>query len=257
VIGLGSSKAQFVYSADTVKRHFQARAARFYSLGFGYGEEVKFALALIQRERLTPKVLIIDASPFFRELWSIPALEMSADRPRFRRQARAWIDTALKKVVAGAQPMACAIVSRLCTEKYWAIYRSTQDGTWVRQTLYEPNMQSRPLDPANKTLIFGKEAAAENQKLAAELIATARIPPRCVILTAVPAAFMDARAYATEMARLLGGRVSLPEVDNLQTIDNVHLTAESIERWSEALLRDIDPIITECTGGGAKWPQAG
>jgi hypothetical protein len=49
------------------------------------------------------------------------------------------------------------------------------------------------------------------------------------------------------MGRLLGVKVSLPVVENLSVSDGSHLTPDSAERWSSALLADIRDTIESCT----------
>ncbi|ETR76454.1 hypothetical protein X566_17680 [Afipia sp. P52-10] len=52
--------------------------------------------------------------------------------------------------------------------------------------------------------------------------------------------------YLTEIGRLLGVRVALPKLDGLTSFDGSHLSADSAERWSAALLREIGDTLESC-----------
>ena len=66
VLFLGSSRAQFALSTNSVRRYFADRGIRPYLLGFGYNEGGGFALSIILKHRLKPKAIVVLADPFFR-----------------------------------------------------------------------------------------------------------------------------------------------------------------------------------------------
>ena len=74
------------------------------------------------------------------------------------------------------------------------------------------------------------------------------MPRDCVILSAAPTNSMRAEGYVKEMGRLLGVKVSLPAVENLSVSDGSHLTPDSAERWSAALLADMRDTLARCAG---------
>jgi hypothetical protein len=40
--------------------------------------------------------------------------------------------------------------------------------------------------------------------------------------------------------------VSIPQLDQIMTLDHWHLDAASAERWSSAVLDDVLPLIEKC-----------
>ena len=66
VLFLGNSRALFAFSSDAIANFFGKGKLRYYVLAFGTGETSQFAGALIRRYDLHPKVLVINADPFFQ-----------------------------------------------------------------------------------------------------------------------------------------------------------------------------------------------
>ncbi len=64
VIFLGSSKTQAGFSSRAVRDYFGGRNIRFFIMGFGYGEASPFALAILKKWQVSPKVVIVNADPF-------------------------------------------------------------------------------------------------------------------------------------------------------------------------------------------------
>jgi hypothetical protein len=112
VLFLGNSRAQFGFSTENLRNYFRRRGISYYVMGFGYGESNEFALALIEKYRLKPKLLVIDADPFFNTGVSNPA-EAIFDRSGspFQLAAR-WTtvrwDYLTRHVFNALQPKLCA-----------------------------------------------------------------------------------------------------------------------------------------------------
>src|SRR5688500_11025885 len=71
-IVVGDSRAQFAFSTDAVHRYFTGRRAAHYLLGMGYGSTSPYAYELLRRHGLRPRVLIVNAEPFFtREMTAV------------------------------------------------------------------------------------------------------------------------------------------------------------------------------------------
>src|SRR5687767_7961590 len=84
VLVIGDSRAQFGFSTAAVRRYFAERGRTYYLLGMGYSSTSDYARALLQRHQLKPRVLIVNAEPYFtRETASVPAEVIRAD-------ARTW-----------------------------------------------------------------------------------------------------------------------------------------------------------------------
>jgi hypothetical protein len=247
VIFFGNSRAQFAFSTEAVKRYFRERSIRFYSLGFGYGEQDEFPLALIRKYALTPKVMVIDPSPFFTGGQSIPSYDITR-RKHFWMPVRAWLDNATKKAISDAQLAICSVIASLCTLKDKAIHRSHEDGTWIWHEIFVPAEENAIAVDQEQGQFISPDRAREAQSRAETFFKAAGVSPTCVVLTEIPNSEIQANSFPMELAKLTGAHVALPQLKGLTTIDNVHLTASSAERWSSALLHQIDPIIRSCAG---------
>src|SRR5690349_13478475 len=65
VIFLGSSRTQAGWHTEALERNLSQTGISFYMLGFGFDEKMTFPKALIERQGLHPKVVVINADPFF------------------------------------------------------------------------------------------------------------------------------------------------------------------------------------------------
>jgi hypothetical protein len=63
--------------------NFDKLDIRFFVMGFGYGELSPFSLAVLKRWKASPKVVVINADPFFVDVLSEPAKEALEGRPAF------------------------------------------------------------------------------------------------------------------------------------------------------------------------------
>jgi hypothetical protein len=253
VLFLGNSRAQFGFSTDEVKRYFNERSIPFYVMGFGYEEESDFAIKLIEKLNLTPKVLVIVSDPFFTNGLSMPGFEIADDVSPFwkrrLRRLRALVKYEEKRIFNTIQPEICNLFATLCHSNSGTIYRAAKGGSWIWRNLYSPPEYGQfPLDPARQSPL-AKESATTGQENARRLFAAAGVLRDCVVLTVVPNSMIDAQPYAVEMGRLLGVRVELPMLDGLVTIDHSHLTWTSAQRWSGTFLQEIDPLIRHCVSG--------
>jgi hypothetical protein len=75
VLFLGSSKIQAAFSTNAVRSYFDKLRIDFFVMGFGYAESSRFALSVLQRSEATPRLLVINADPFFTEHVSVPGQE--------------------------------------------------------------------------------------------------------------------------------------------------------------------------------------
>lgn len=251
VIFLGNSRAQFGFSTDKIREYFRQRSIPYYVMGFSYGESAYFAIAMIEKYQLKPKVLVIDADPFFNTGYSNPANAIFD-------QSGSWLDRDLRWVSVRwdyltrhyfnlLQPSLCAIFGKLiCTSEFKAIYRSEYDGMWIWRDVYAPpDGESIPNEPKNA--VIGVDIAIDLQYEARRFMSRISVPPECVVITQVPNSVHEAKTYTYEMGKITGAQVVFPELSGLSTIDSSHLNWTSAQRWSEAFLKGADPIITRCT----------
>src|SRR5215471_14730478 len=75
VLFLGSSRLQAAFAANAPREYFRARGIHYFVLGFGYGEASAFEQLVMERSGASPKVIVINADPFFVDTLSEPAKE--------------------------------------------------------------------------------------------------------------------------------------------------------------------------------------
>jgi hypothetical protein len=256
VLFLGNSKTQFGFSTDKVKGYFNERSIPFYVMGFGYGEGVDFARTLIKKYNLKPKVLIVVSDPFFKSGLAPPASAIFDNFNPFWKRLWPWWDSVTKKIFNTLQPKICDLRAALCRSHSRTIYRVAKDGSWIWRNLFRPPEYGQfPLDPARRKPLT-KEPAMTDQENARYLFEAAGVRRDCVVLTVVPNSDIDAEPYAVESGRLLGVRVELPKLDGLVTIDHLHLTWNSAQRWSGTFLREVDPLIARCVSEDSSAEKA-
>src|SRR5262249_58699615 len=104
--------------------YFNAINVRFFVMGFGYGDESTFSLAVLRKWGASPKVLVINADPFFSEKLSPPARDALEGRPPFL-----W-RLALKMLFQRVHRAVCLVASNVCPGSAASIFRSAKDGEW-------------------------------------------------------------------------------------------------------------------------------
>ena len=141
VLFLGNSRAQFGFSTDKIRDYFGARGIPFYVMGFSYGESSYFAIALIEKYHLKPKLVVIDADPFFNTGFSDPAKELfdesGSEIDHALRRVRLDWDYQRRRAFNHLQPALCAAFPRLCSGAFKSIYRSEANGlSWLGRSFY-------------------------------------------------------------------------------------------------------------------------
>jgi hypothetical protein len=249
VVIFGNSRAQFGFSTEAVRRYFADRSIPFYLLGFGYSDGDEFAAALIKKYRLHPRFVIVDTNPFFSGFVSAPAKGMIASGPSRLQRPIDWVadwwDYLTKKAFNSLQPVVCRLRPSLCTGAFQTIYRSAATGFWVVNTFVQPGNPGFPLTGKKLVTLNGRSMTADAAN-ASRFLSELGLPRECAALTAAPSTALDADPYASQVGSLAGIRVLMPQVDDLRTLDASHLTPSSAERWSAAIMRESDPLITQC-----------
>lgn len=239
VLFLGSSIAQVGFSTDATTAFFARNPIPYYLLGFGYGEQAAFITGLVQRFDLHPKVLVIDADPFFMDALSAPG--QATRKPRLRTM----VDYAVKRAFIAVQGPLCRMEG-LCSQTEGSIYRIEETGAWIWKRDWTPDLaipvtaeKRYPFDPA------GYPAAIA---AARRMMPIFGVRPECIILTGTPNAQVPTEEIATRLGQALGLTVLLPDVSGLTTMDRHHLSPDSAERWAAAFLPMIRPILDRCLG---------
>lgn len=238
---LGDSRMQFAFSTDSTVRWFSAAPARYYLLGFTYGENVSFTGKLLSRVNPRAKMYVI-AVEFFERSESIPAKDVMRNQDAHYRYA-------VKRLWQSVHRPICGILSVICGDRL-AIYRSRQTGS------YSLNLERWVGGAANSHVFFDRDIDEERVKnyvaSAREFLSRVPAGSECIILTTIPTIREKAYAYspsvntATAVAKALGLSFVAPHLDGLRTYDGSHLDRPSAERWSDAFLREAGPQIQKC-----------
>jgi hypothetical protein len=239
---LGSSHIQVAASTQALmafeREHPRVRP---YLMGFGYVEQDRFSEAVIRELRPRPKVVVIDADPFFDDSASVPARLLLANPGTERANAlakRLWHFVSANVCTAGLPRTA---VARFVCGSMPTLYRSRLDGHWifsaVRSRKYEvPNTRPAANEAALAT------AYAANADAFLKLLPTQR---SCVVITAVPSV-----ATSQSLARAIALRIDAtfisPRLEALWSSDGMHLDTESGERWTTEFLRELEPVLDRC-----------
>jgi hypothetical protein len=240
VIFLGSSMTQAAFSTKAVRAYFDKHDLRFFLMGFGYGEASPFALALLKRWKVTPKVLVINANPFFASELAVsePGLETFEGKPAFL-----WRLT-LKMMFQRVHRILCSAAPFLCRESEPSIFRSARDGQW---NWIGPYVAERtiPIDPATQKPL-APERIEVSRQWGEKFLDEVGLNRRCVVLTGVPTPLADTRVIAEALARSLKTSSIFPPVDGLASVDGGHLNLASAERWSGQFVEALTPILQDC-----------
>lgn len=242
VLFFGTSRAQLALSTTALTQFFATQTVKPYLLGFGYDEPGAFPLALIKKHELKPDAIVILADPFFRDRTTGHVRVSSKDWFRWRVITELYEYTMKRGMIAMGTTL-CNLWPSRCTPTWASVYRSSQDGTW--QTFAFDYSKRTPITGQTSTTYTAAMAAAD-LPFAERFIAATGVSRGCVVLSAAPGPLVNSDAYLTEMGRLLGVRVALPKLDSLTSFDGNHLSPESAERWSAALLQEIGGTLEGC-----------
>lgn len=243
VLFLGSSVMQRALHAEPLAREFDRRGIRWYALGFSYGETWRFPLALLARHALRPRVLVINADPFFASEptpVSRAILEDRFDATHVGYLYRHWLQRAKRAWCTTRE------ASPWCRGSGRMTLRARTTGLWRSPSLPATRVPAREERPAPAPADDFDTLVAH----ARAFIAASGVPPACVVLTRIPSSFDDA-ARARALADAVGATWVRPTVAALTTFDDYHLDPDSARRWSAAFLPALLPTVARCAAAGS------
>jgi ferredoxin len=250
VLFIGSSRIQAALAANAVREYFRARGIRYFVMGFGYGDVSAFEQPLMERSSASPKLIVINADPFFvpPNILSEPAKEAIEGGPGYLwRLLSKMAFQRVHRIICRAVP--------LCPESEPSIFRSATDGQWNWVGPYTEEREV-PVDQEFKERL--SESEIEHAKPIGEMFLNRiGLDRRCVVLTGTPNSALNSTEVAEVLATALHTRFLAPKIDGLGTIDGGHMNSRSAELWSAAFLEALTPIVNECLGlDGGPRPAA-
>jgi hypothetical protein len=231
VLFLGNSRMEKAFSVNATSDWFSNKSARYYLMGFSYGENMSFAGPLLRKIKPMASVYVINVDDFFDPTETPPGGTVMDDPRSLGRYDG-------KRFWQHVQERVCGTFSRLCGVKA-ATFRSRETGAYTMQ------------EPAGNEPVSFDETVRQDDvdrgATAAKGFLKEFTQGKCVILTQVPT--VETRiGYAKAVAAALGMKLVTPDVpgETLETGDGSHLKAASAERWSEAFFEAAGPEIQSC-----------
>ena len=231
VLFLGNSRMQNAFSTPATSDWFSSAAAKYYLMGFSYGENMSFAEVLLRKMHPRASVYVINVDDFFNRTETPPAKTVLYDQraPDRYRSKKFW---------QTIQERVCKSFAALCGSKA-ATYRSRETGA------YDMKGESQKVVPVSFDESFDQTKVDQAISAANDFL-NEFAQDKCVILTLVPSVETpvgEARAIAAAL-RL---KLVMPEVaGSLETGDGSHLDRPSAERWSQAFYQAAGPEIRSC-----------
>lgn len=248
VLFFGDSHTQHAFSSKASKAFFQSVGMSYYLAGFTYGENMTLSKLLIDRFGLRPRAVIINANDtyftekpkFITELIETPKTEAKFWKTRY-----SYI---LKQTFGRLVRPACnSLGPTLCQQKVPSIWRRFDTGDWEwRETLVVAHPSAFPIKTVGRNQPPDEAALQQMEKAAAILIDRLDLPPRCIILTAIPNDFETNEPIVARVSGRYNLPVIIPQLHGLTTIDHNHLDSRSAEQWSEAFLKLAAPLLAAC-----------
>lgn len=244
VLFLGNSRTQYAFSTQPVSDYFEKTGIGHYVMGFGMGSTYPAPEQLIVKNNLKPKVLVVNADPFFHDRLSLGNKEMYKDDfgTWWEYQVKRWMQVAQRNI-CDSETQDGFLFRKMCTGTSPTIYRESEHGHWI--TDYYRPQKSIPVTYTTALMYLLEEGVGHGKKF----IKSTGIPPRCLIVTATPQENTPLK-YAVDISKRLGVAVVIPTLKGMHTIDKSHLDKKSADLWSAAFMKSAGPIIESCTNAG-------
>jgi hypothetical protein len=251
VLFLGNSRVMLGFARTELAPTFDRLGLKYYLLGFGHTEGDQFPLAIIRKFNLRPRVVVINADPFFvggvspfaRQVNGMSAFD--AHKALFEGAAHNHAVTEMRRVLPHWPDVADGPVTHL------PLYRARSDGAWLGPTDFAKTTPIRegidaPPGPVPEArLLLARQFKAEMDARGTQMV-----------LTCVPSPAANPR-QAEEFARYLGVPFVAPTVDGLETFDRNHLTPASARRFTSAFAAAVEPVLAGMSPGQPAIAAAG
>lgn len=230
VLFFGTSQMQFALPPHAVRAFTRRTGLTAYSLALPFAERDEFALALIEKYDLRPRVAVVNVTGFFTNDESMVGLKVRADG-YWPGLASVWEE----RLAAMVWPSASRVLPSFVTPRpARTLLRSTSDGTWqpVRWTHDHNRVAVTPMP-----IRWAMRAAVRFRN---ELV----LRGASLVLVCVPSAVAPCAPEALRpLAVSLGARMVIPTVDApMWTGDLAHLCPLSGKRYARAMLRQLGEL---------------
>jgi hypothetical protein len=238
ILFLGNSRAGHTFSSAATRDFMETLSAKYYVLAFGYESSSTSALSLIDKYHLHPKIMIINADPFFSSGDQDEREKLSGHRPDI------YLGYLLKRAFQHIQPSLCRSSAIFCGHAL-TVYRSVVTGAWDIRQYAAAHSGSR-----NPKIIVEDEGnrwaeLPDTLNAARDFVERLSLDPACIIVTSIPSPH-STQGLAKAAATAVGAPYVAPTIADLHTFDDSHLTLDDDERWSAEMLREASGQIRRC-----------
>jgi hypothetical protein len=240
VLFVGTSRMMFALRSRVIRPWADAHGLTYYALGFGFREGDTWALELIKKYDLRPRIVVVNVDGFFGRPLSEWAERVRKDTP-FGARKLFWegeLGHETRRVVHRVIPNWIDLYGRpgFPFGNEFIAYRSRRDGIWAISPWPKPVMPAYAEDygPAPVGPRIGDPARAFKAELDQR--------GSQMIVTYVPTPD-DAGGNPVALGALLNVPVVGMDVDGLTSHDGSHLSEESAVFWSQRLVQDLTPYL--------------
>jgi hypothetical protein len=241
VLFVGTSRMMFALRSRVIRPWADAHGLRYYALGFGFREGDTWALELIKKYDLRPRIVVVNVDGFFGRPLSEWAERVRNDTP-FGARKLFWegeLGHETRRIVHRVIPNWIDLYGRpgFPFGNEFIAYRSRRDGIWAISPWPKPTMPAHAADygPSPVGPRIGDPARAFKAEMD-------RRGTR-MIVTYVPTPD-DAGGNPVALGAILNVPVVGMDVDGLTSHDGSHLSEESAVFWSQRLVQDLTPHLS-------------
>jgi len=233
ILILGNSRPLFAFRSPVIQQAEKQSGLTIYNLA-GTGSTVTYALALIRKQNLRPRLIILNEDNFFNSVvWPSQKAAMNqSDWQCWMSVGEHYLSWKIQNTLRHWIPKFGFFKEH--GGKNFYLLRSVQNGALFLENvsdqnipLKEPRRQVSPLkiDPVylERAELFKKEMEDRGARL---------------VLTHVPSSVLN-QAYAQALAKELQIPYVEPRLLGLNTFDQSHLTPESGDRFSKAFFKKL------------------
>ena len=238
VLFLGNSRTQYAFSTSSVDSFFAEKDISYYVFGFGMNSQKIVPERMIRRYNLRPKLLVINADPFFTEKINDTNKKILSTTwvVKWEYSIKKWQQEMQRKVCNSDEP---EFIKWLLSGSGRVVYRSRKNGHW--STKYFRKNQRIPVGQSDRYMGILDQAVGIGEQFINEL----NFDKSCLVITATPQARTPSK-YAKALSQRLGITAIFPKLEGLLTIDRSHLDPQSAERWSNRFLNQLEPLLERC-----------
>jgi hypothetical protein len=237
VLTLSDSRLQNALSLGGASDWFAGHQIRAYFLGMPNAES-GFGELLWAKFKPHPAVVIFDASPYF-----------TGELGRFQNSL---IEDAKNRQTQVTELRQFQVFHQAFCGHNFAYFKSRDDGHWI---FPDPGMKlmvgaagipnDRNARPAGALADELTPHYPQYLEAARKFVAMLDLPRRCIVITETPNEDSN-KGLAGFLAQSLGATLIQPDLPQLVLFDRAHMTPASSRRWTQAFLRDLQPVLDSC-----------